>query len=77
VKSLRWQDDAECAEIATEFFFPDEHNAAAGNYRRAKAICDVCPVVAECLEYALSSGERFGMWGGLTPPERLRLRGAA
>ena len=77
MKSLVWQDDAECAEIASEFFFPDEDNPVAGNYRVAKRICDSCPVAVQCLEYALVDRIPYGMWGGLTPPERSRLRGAA
>lgn len=75
--SLRWQDDAECAEIASEFFFPDEDNLIAGNYKVARTICAGCPVKVQCLEYAVANDERFGMWGGLKPGERSRLVGAA
>jgi WhiB family redox-sensing transcriptional regulator len=32
--------------------------------------CMSCPVRGECLVYALAAGERHGIWGGLTPPER-------
>jgi WhiB family redox-sensing transcriptional regulator len=28
----------------------------------------------ECLEYALSHGEKFGIWGGLSERERRRVR---
>lgn len=77
MRSYRWQEDAECAGISAEFFFPDEDNPVAGNYKVARGICDSCPVAVQCLEYALANGERHGMWGGLTPRERLRLRGAA
>jgi WhiB family redox-sensing transcriptional regulator len=28
----------------------------------------------DCLEYALSNGEKFGIWGGLSERERRRLR---
>jgi WhiB family redox-sensing transcriptional regulator len=30
----------------------------------------------ECLEYALSNGEKFGIWGGMSERERRRLRRA-
>lgn len=40
----------------------------------AKRVCAVCPVVDECLDDALSRNEQFGVWGGLTPDERRRLR---
>lgn len=35
---------------------------------QAKAICATCPVIEECREYG--QGERYGVWGGLTPKER-------
>ena len=31
---------------------------------KARRICRSCPVTQECLEYAVSRGERVGMWGG-------------
>jgi WhiB family redox-sensing transcriptional regulator len=37
---------------------------------RAKSICRVCPVNAECLDYALTIREPYGIWGGLTETER-------
>lgn len=36
----------------------------------AKRLCALCPVKAECLEYANDNDEREGIWGGLTPQER-------
>jgi WhiB family redox-sensing transcriptional regulator len=40
------------------------------NTRRAKLICLTCPVKDECLEYALETDCRFGVFGGLDPQER-------
>lgn len=46
----------------------------------AKAIClgtldkKPCPLVEQCLEFAMSNNERFGIWGGKTPEERAELR---
>ena len=37
----------------------------------AKALCAACPVRAECLEFALETGQVHGIWGGLTAQERL------
>jgi hypothetical protein len=31
-----------------------------------------CPVRRDCLLYALLQNERWGVWGGLTHPERQR-----
>ncbi|MDQ3963545.1 MAG: WhiB family transcriptional regulator [Actinomycetota bacterium] len=64
-----WQADAACRAIPVELFFPPvEHEAD-----QAKEVCDACLVRAPCLEFALAAGERFGVWGGLTPPERRSL----
>lgn len=39
----------------------------------AKAICAVCPVKRECLEYALTHDIGHGVWGGTSPRERKRI----
>jgi WhiB family redox-sensing transcriptional regulator len=64
-----WTEDAICPQIDTDLFFPEK----GGSTREAKSICARCPVTAECLEFALRNGERFGIWGGLSERERRRL----
>lgn len=44
----------------------------------ARKVCGTCPVLDACLDAALSRGEAYGVYGGLTPGERAdvaRLRG--
>lgn len=65
-----WQERALCAQTDPEAFFPEK----GGSTREAKRICAGCEVKAECLEYALTQDERFGIWGGLSERERRRLR---
>ena len=65
-----WQERALCTETDPAAFFPEK----GGSIREAKKICSGCDVRAECLEYALSNDERFGIWGGLSERERRRLR---
>ena len=65
-----WQEQALCAETDPEAFFPEK----GGSTREAKKICTGCEVKAQCLEYALATDERFGIWGGLAERERRRLR---
>lgn len=78
MKSLKWQDDAECADISSHFFFPDDDGPVNGHsYTEARTICAQCPVITECLTYALTDQISHGMFGGLTPTERLRLVRAA
>jgi WhiB family redox-sensing transcriptional regulator len=69
-EELAWQEQALCAQTDPEAFFPEK----GGSTRDAKKICTVCPVRAECLEYALAHDERFGIWGGLSERERRRLK---
>jgi WhiB family redox-sensing transcriptional regulator len=65
-----WRLDALCAETDPEAFFPEK----GGSTREAKRVCVGCDVRSECLEYALSNDERFGIWGGLSERERRRIR---
>ena len=37
---------------------------------KAKMICKSCPVVADCLQYAINNEERFGVWGSFSTKER-------
>lgn len=39
----------------------------------AKSVCGGCPVRQPCLEWALHSRERDGVWGGATERERRRI----
>lgn len=68
--ALAWQVDALCAQTDPEAFFPEK----GGSTRDAKRICTSCDVRGECLEYALSNDERFGIWGGLSERERRKLK---
>jgi WhiB family redox-sensing transcriptional regulator len=70
VSGLAWQQQALCAQVGTEFFFPEPGSSV----REAKSICQLCEMRAACLEYALANDERFGVWGGLSEKERLDLR---
>lgn len=70
---LEWQDRALCAQTDPEAFHPEK----GGSTREAKKVCMSCDVRSECLEYALSNGEHFGIWGGLSERERRRLKSRA
>jgi WhiB family redox-sensing transcriptional regulator len=67
---IRWREDAACREEDTNIFFPVTDEDAGP----AKAICAVCPVREECLEFALVTRQEDGIWGGMTETERRRLR---
>ncbi len=73
VQATEWMRDALCAQTDPEAFYPDEY----GSVEPAKAVCAECPVLAECRAYALETGQRFGVWGGLSARERQQIRTAA
>jgi Transcription factor WhiB len=41
--------------------------------KKAKLICQTCPVIAECLAFALSNRENYGVWGGTTGRTRQKI----
>ena len=61
--SQPWMHEAECVG-SWELFYPDHDPGPA------KRICCACRVRGQCLAYALRTGERHGIWGGMTPGER-------
>jgi WhiB family transcriptional regulator, redox-sensing transcriptional regulator len=68
-----WVTDALCAQVDGDLFFPDK----GVNSREAKKVCASCPVTVECLDWALTTNQTRGVFGGLSPVERRRLGEAA
>jgi WhiB family redox-sensing transcriptional regulator len=68
-----WQMRAACRDIDSSMFFHPENErgpAKAERDRRAKLICNMCPVIEACRRHALTVHEPYGVWGGLTVAER-------
>jgi WhiB family redox-sensing transcriptional regulator len=67
-----WYDQAACLDpdVDPEIFFPGDGERA----EPAKRICQGCPVMDECRDWALANDERFGVWGGLSERERRRVK---
>ena len=66
-----WREGAACATRAdVDFFATDD----IGEIARAKAICAGCPVLDDCLAFAIETNQPNGVWGGHTTEERKRLR---
>ena len=63
-----WAKEAKCAGQDPEALFV---RGKAQN--DAKAVCNTCPVLAQCLAEALDSRTEFGVWGGMTERERRAL----
>ena len=79
--NLQWQRAALCRGDAGRDFYPpfggERKRDRKARELRAKAVCESCPARPECLDHAVSSGERYGVWGGLTSDERLTWRRSA
>lgn len=64
-----WYLDALCAQVDPELFYPEQGSGG----QKAMRVCAQCPVIAECLDFAIKSRERHGIWGGTTPNQRLAM----
>ena len=69
-----WQLRGLCRGNHSHLFFPpstfERKDERERRELRARAICRVCPVMSECLEYAMRIREPYGIWGGFTESER-------
>lgn len=65
-----WRELALCAEVGGDQWFPEQGESAAP----AKRVCRSCPVTEPCLQYALDTDQRWGVWGGKSERERRRLK---
>lgn len=63
---------ASCASTNPDMFFDSHYRAVY----LAKKICETCPLIQKCAEYALEHPEmaEFGVWGGMSERERADLR---
>lgn len=59
-------DRANCRGTDTELFFPISGNQDGP----AKRVCSGCRIRESCLNYAIDTGEKFGIWGGMTEQDR-------
>jgi WhiB family transcriptional regulator, redox-sensing transcriptional regulator len=73
--AMDWRHRALCRDEDPELFFPiGTTGPAVVQIEQAKAVCRRCPVTQSCLEWALSSGQDSGVWGGLSEDERRALK---
>ena len=66
-----WQQRAACRGLDLHLFYP-----ISGGRSAAQIICQGCVVREDCLADALQSDEKFGIWGGATELDRVRVRAA-
>ncbi len=70
-----WRNRAVCRDVDPELFFPvGETGPSAVQIKAAQKVCQSCPVRTQCLNFALDSPEKDGVWGGISAEERRRMR---
>lgn len=70
-----WRERSLCRETSPELFFPiGTTGDAVEQIEAARAVCAQCLARPECLEFALSTNQEAGVWGGTTEEERRRIR---
>jgi WhiB family redox-sensing transcriptional regulator len=62
--ALPWMSLAACRSTPPDLFFAEDPRGQAA----AIAVCKACPVLAECLDYAVTTNSE-GIWGGLLPSQ--------
>jgi hypothetical protein len=78
-----WKPLGACGPVFAEtgedvWFGPDQHDSGTQIPKetadRARRVCRRCPVRAECLLAAMETDDQHGIWGGLTPYQRTRIK---
>ncbi|QSE86978.1 WhiB family transcriptional regulator (plasmid) [Rhodococcus koreensis] len=70
-----WRILGSCRNASSSLFFSPEGERGRDRARReahAKRVCQDCPVLTECREYALAVAEPYGTWGGMSENDRRR-----
>ena len=70
-----WRVRAACSTVDPDLFFPvGVTGPAVGQIAAAKAVCAGCGVRDECLDFAITTNQEYGIWGGTSEEERRLLR---
>lgn len=74
VTAWDWMDEALCAEIGGDLFFPITNPGKNPRYEdndrdwnwseQARDVCHRCPVAAECDQWRKATNSKVGIWGG-------------
>jgi WhiB family redox-sensing transcriptional regulator len=71
VAAQDWRLRAACRFTDPDLFFPVSNAGhSVDQVTAAKVVCAACPVLAECLAFALRTRQAHGIWGGMTEDER-------
>lgn len=67
-----WRAEALCLQSDLDFLFISRGSLRIQRERMhiQLAICGICTVREDCLDFALETGQELGIWGGRLPAER-------
>ena len=72
-----WRAQAACSSVDPDLFFPvGVTGPAVDQIAAAKAVCETCRVQKFCLDFAITTNQEYGVWGGTSEEERRVLRRA-
>ena len=66
---------ANCTSVGVELFYPEYDQVRFDSDGVRTKVCGPCPIRQQCLDYAISTREQYGIWGGTLPGERRRIIG--
>lgn len=73
-RNVPWESNALCHSSSPDLFFPpfefEPSKLRRKRESKAKTICDACPVMQECLDYAMKNDWLEGVWGSTNLKER-------
>jgi len=73
--TVDWRKEARCRDTDPGLFFPiGTTGLAIDQIAAAKAVCTECACREACLEFALSTNQDTGVWGGTSEEERRVIR---
>jgi WhiB family redox-sensing transcriptional regulator len=71
---MTWRQRANCRGLPASWWYSPAPVTPESmtNLRKARRLCLSCEVRAECLDDGMD--ERYGIWGGLSPKQRIRIK---
>lgn len=75
IDGVHWHTRAACRDQDPELFFPIGNTGPALlQIQEAKEVCYRCPVIDQCLQWALDTRQDAGVWGGTSEDDRRSLK---
>lgn len=75
--NYHWRSHAACRDTDPDLFFPvGTTGPALVQIAQAKSVCSECEARVDCLEFAITTNQDTGIWGGTSEEERRKLRRA-